>query len=181
MPRTRTYECMCLLDNREVRKGWQPLKDAVNGLFTKHGAQVLGSRRWDERRLTYPIKGQQRATYLLTYFKTDTQGLGALRRDLQFNEAVLRSIVLDCPTVPESAFEPEAAFDVNAIPSDDAPRTPPAGSEGRDREGRESRNGESRDGASRDGANREGAKVEPAEQRIEVPRPETTTEPEVQS
>ena len=27
---------MCLLDNREVRKGWQPLKDAVLGMFTTH-------------------------------------------------------------------------------------------------------------------------------------------------
>ena len=63
--KTRTYECMCLLDNREVRKGWQPLKDAVAGVFNKHGARILSARRWDERRLAYAIKGQQRGTYLL--------------------------------------------------------------------------------------------------------------------
>lgn len=114
---------MCLLDNREVRKGWQPLKDAVTGLFLKHGAQIVSSRRWDERRLAYPIRGQQRATYLLTYFQADTQQLAAIRRDLQFNEAVLRNLLLECETVPQSAYEPEAAFDVNAIPADDA-RTP---------------------------------------------------------
>ena len=33
LQRTRTYECMCLLDNREVRKGWQPLKDSVLAMF----------------------------------------------------------------------------------------------------------------------------------------------------
>ena len=65
MQRTRTYECMCLLDNREVRKGWQPLKETVVGMFKKHGAEMLSARRWDERRLAYPIRGQQRATYLL--------------------------------------------------------------------------------------------------------------------
>ena len=124
MQRTRTYECMCLLDNREVRKGWQPLKDAVIGLFTKHGAKILSGRRWDERRLAYPIHGQHRGTYLLIYFSADTQSLVAIRRDLQFNESVLRSLLVDCPEVPQMAYEPEAAFDVNAIPADDSSAAP---------------------------------------------------------
>jgi small subunit ribosomal protein S6 len=134
MPRTHTYECMCLLDNREVKSGWQPLKDSVAAVFTKHGAEMLSARRWDERRLAYPIKGQQRGTYLLTYFKADTQQLTAIRRDLQFKEEVLRSLVLVCEEVPQHAFEPEAAFDVNAIPADDAPVPLPAPVEPRDEE-----------------------------------------------
>ena len=121
MERTRTYECMCLLDNREVRKGWQPLKDAVVGLFTKHGAEIVSARRWDERRLAYAIKGQQRATYMLAYFKADTQQVAGIRRDLQFNESVLRSLVLGCEEVPQSAYEPEAVFDVSSIPVEEAP------------------------------------------------------------
>jgi ribosomal protein S6 len=112
---------MCLLDNREVRKGWQPLKESVTGLFTKHGAQILSARRWDERRLAYPIDGQQRATYLLAYLKADTQSITGIRRDLQFSDIVLRSLVLSCEEVPQSAYEPEAEFDVNAIPVDDSP------------------------------------------------------------
>jgi small subunit ribosomal protein S6 len=117
---------MCLLDNREVRKGWQPLKDAITGLFTKHGAKILSSRRWEERRLAYPINGQHRGTYLLVYFAVDTQAVAAMRRDLQFNEALLRWLLVDCAEVPQGAYEPEADFDVNAIPADDAPVEPPA-------------------------------------------------------
>ena len=116
---------MCLLDNREVRKGWQPLKDAVLAMFTKHGAKILSGRRWEERRLAYPIKGQQRGTYLLVYFSADTQALSAVRRDLQFNESLLRFLLVDCEDVPQSAYEPEAAFDINTIPADDAPPPPP--------------------------------------------------------
>lgn len=112
---------MCLLDNREVRNGWQPLKDAVVANFTKHGAKILSARRWDERRLAYTIQGQNRGTYLLVYFSADTQAVAGIRRDLQFNEAVLRSLLVDCAEVPAGAYEPEAAFDVNAIPADDAP------------------------------------------------------------
>jgi ribosomal protein S6 len=114
---------MCLLDNREVRNGWQTLKDSVLAHFTKHGAKILSGRRWDERRLAYPMKGQNRGTYLLVYFSADTQSLTAIRRDLQFREAVLRSMLLDCVEVPQDAYEPEADFDVNAIPADDAPQS----------------------------------------------------------
>ena len=87
---------MCLLDNREVRKGWQPLKDSVLAMFTKHGGKVLSGRRWDERRLAYSIRGQQRGTYLLVYFSANTQVLTAIRRDLQFNESLLRFLLVDC-------------------------------------------------------------------------------------
>jgi ribosomal protein S6 len=125
MQRTRTYECMCLLDNREVRKGWEPLKAAVTGQFTKHGAKILSSRRWEERRLAYPIKGQHRGTYLLVYFAADTNAVAHIRRDMQFNEALLRTLLLECEEVPQTAYEPEAAFDVNAIPTDDAPPAAP--------------------------------------------------------
>lgn len=112
---------MCLLDNREVRKGWESLKTAVAGIFEKHGAKILSSRRWDERRLAYPIDGQVRATYLLIYISIDTQNIPLLRRDLQFSESMLRYMITDCPDVPAGAYEPEAEFDVNAIPEDDAP------------------------------------------------------------
>jgi small subunit ribosomal protein S6 len=120
---------MCLLDNREVRKGWESLKDSVSAIFTKHNAKVLSSRRWDERRLAYPINGQIRATYLLIYMEIKTDDIPVLRRDLQFSDALLRYMITDCPDVPEGAYEPEEEFDVNEIPEDDAPEVEEAPAE----------------------------------------------------
>jgi ribosomal protein S6 len=117
---------MCVLDNREVRKGWQPLKDAVTALFTKHGAQVLSARRWDERRLAYPINLQLRGTFLLTYFKADTQQVANIRRDMQFSDSVLRSLIVSCTEVPAEAYTPEAEFDVNAVQVEDIRTAAPA-------------------------------------------------------
>jgi ribosomal protein S6 len=116
---------MCLLDNREVRKGWESLKGSVAAVFTKHNAKVLSSRRWDERRLTYPINGQIRATYLLLYMSIETDEIPVLRRDLQFSDSVLRYMITDCAELPADAHEPETEFDVNAIPEDDAPEPEP--------------------------------------------------------
>jgi len=115
----RTYEAMLLLDNREVRKGWQPLKEQVCGLFTKHGAEIKSARRWDERRLAYPINRQLRGTYLLVYFDSPTSALTGIRRDLEFAEVVLRHLTQAVAAVPETALEPEAAFDESAVRVED--------------------------------------------------------------
>ena len=58
------------------------------------------------------------------YFTTDTQMISGIRRDLQFSETVMRSLVLACEEVPQTAYEPEAAFDVNTIPTEDVPAAP---------------------------------------------------------
>ena len=166
MNRTRNYECMCLLDNTDVRKGWEPLKEAVAGLFTKHEAKVLSNRRWDERRLAYPIKGQQRATYLLLYFAADTQTLPSIRRELEFSESMLRYMITECDDIPADAYEPEAEFDVNAIPEDDAPdvEEEPAAEEGEKAEGDkaegEKAEGEKAEGEAAEGESKEEAKAE---------------------
>ena len=118
---TNTYECMVLLDNREVRKGWDPAKELVSTMFTKHGAEILSARRWDERPLAYPINRQSRGTYLLVYAKSPAESVASIRREMELSESVLRNIVLVCDEVPGDAYEPEPEFDVNAIPEDDAP------------------------------------------------------------
>ena len=142
MERTSTYECMCLLDNREVRKGWESLKDSVSAIFTKHNAKVLSSRRWDERRIAYPMKGQIRATYLLIYMEIETGNIPVLRRDLQFSDSLLRYMITDCPDVPEGAYEPEEEFDVDAIPEDDAPEVEAAPAEAAAEEGKAAEEGD---------------------------------------
>lgn len=146
---------MCVLDNREVRKGWEPVKQSVAAVFEKHGAKVLTSKRWDERRLGYPMRGQLRGTFLLTYFEADTQNLVPIRRDLQFNEAVMRFLTLQCDEVPETAYEPEAEFDVNAIPVDDAPEVEEPAAEEPAKDG-EAKDGDAKDGDAKDGEAKDG-------------------------
>lgn len=117
----KTYECMVLLDNREVKKGWQALKDTVSGMFKKHGAEILSAKRWDERRLMYQVGRCRRGTYLLVYFKNNPLQTNAIRRELELSEQVLRHMMLSCEEVPQSAYEAEAAFDEAALSVEDAP------------------------------------------------------------
>jgi small subunit ribosomal protein S6 len=122
---------MFLLDNQVVREDWKKAKSLVTDTLRKHGAKVVSARRWDERRLAYPIRRRRRATYCLTFYEMGNAGILGLRRDLELNENILRYMILAKDTVPASeielaAAEDAAGFAVPAPPPDDAPDAPVA-------------------------------------------------------
>ena len=106
----KTYEAMFLLDNREVKKGWDATREMVKSILVKHGAEVVVAKRWDERKLAYEINKQKRATYLLSYFKCDPGRIDEIKRDLTLTEPVLRHVVLHVEAIPPEAYEPEKEF-----------------------------------------------------------------------
>ncbi len=112
------YEGMFLLDNQVVRADWGRAKAAVTELLAKHGARVHTARRWDERKLTYKIKGHTRATYLLAYFDAGPGGVNEMRRDLELEERILRYLIIGAAEVPadEVTKTQEEAVDGYAVP-----------------------------------------------------------------
>ena len=123
---TRLYEAMFLLDNQVVREDWSHAKGIVTDTLTKHGAKVLSARRWDERKLAYPIRKKHRATFLLTYYEMGNENIAAMRREFELNERVLRYLVLQVEKMPDNELELAGAeqaegFEVPAPPPDDAP------------------------------------------------------------
>jgi len=127
---THTYEGMFLLDNEVVRKGWDEAKGLVTATLEKHGAQVQTARRWDERLLTYPIRGRRRATYLLTYFNAQGPEIENVRHDLDISEGVLRYLFLSVEEIPEaerglSEAEGASDFVVPEPPTEDEPEPEP--------------------------------------------------------
>jgi small subunit ribosomal protein S6 len=122
---------MFLLDNQVVREDWKKAKGIVTDALKKHGAKVVCARRWDERRLAYPIHRRRRATFCIAYYEMGNAGIGPLRRDLELNENVLRYLILAKESVPAgeldlAAAEDAAGFAVPAPPPDDAPDAPVA-------------------------------------------------------
>jgi len=120
----RIYEGMYLLDNAVVREDWGKAKSVVTDVLEKHGARVLSARRWDERRLSYPIGGKNRATFLLAYYHIPAENIPTMRRDFELNETVLRTLDLLVEAVPAeeaelAAKEAAADFKVPTPPDDD--------------------------------------------------------------
>ena len=120
------YEGMFLLDNNVVREGWASAKALVTGTLEKYGGKIHTARRWDERRLCYPIDRKNRGTYLLAYYEMPIEGIAPMRREFDLSERVLRYLELAVDEIPEgeaelSAAESAADFVVPEPPPDDAP------------------------------------------------------------
>ena len=83
---------------------------------------MLSSRRWDERRLAYPIRHRNRATFLLTFCELDPGMMADLRRDLDISETILRYLILSTESVPEKELELSAAEQATGF---EIPEPPP--------------------------------------------------------
>ncbi len=89
-----TYECMLLLDPNKVSGDVPAAAKQLHTILERHKAEVLASRQWDERRLSYPIKGHKKGLYYLTYFKVEGKNLVEIERDFALNEMILRALTL---------------------------------------------------------------------------------------
>jgi len=88
------YEGMFILDPGRYGRDPGGITQQVADLITQHGGTLLAARLWDERKLAYPIKGQKKGVYWLTYFKMPGDGLAALERQCEISEDILRKLVL---------------------------------------------------------------------------------------
>ncbi len=91
---SNVYECMFLLDTNKVSGDVQNATKQLQTLLEKNQAEVLASRPWDERRLTYSIGKHKKGLYYLTYFRTEGKNLVNLKRDCALNEMILRHLIL---------------------------------------------------------------------------------------
>lgn len=87
---TGIYECLFLFDSNHYARDPGGVAATVQSMITDLGGEILVSRLWAEQRLAYPIKGHQKGTYWLTYFRLDTLKLKELNRTCQLNESLLR-------------------------------------------------------------------------------------------
>ena len=88
------YECMFLLDTNKVAGDEAAAAQQLHTILEKHQAEILASRRWDERRLAYPVKNHKKALYYLMYFRTEGKNVVHIERDFSLNESILRLMVI---------------------------------------------------------------------------------------
>jgi len=88
------YEGMYILDSNRFGRNAEAVSGRIAEMVQKAGGEMLVSRLWEERRLAYPIKGQRKGTYWLTYFRLDSGQLSDIKRQCQLNDEILRSLFL---------------------------------------------------------------------------------------
>jgi len=90
----RLYEAMFLIDSSLAATEWDAVRGTIEHILTRHGGEIVSFKKWDERRLAYEIEGKSRGTYILVYFRGAADQIGAIERDVQLSERILRVLIL---------------------------------------------------------------------------------------
>jgi small subunit ribosomal protein S6 len=89
------YECMFLLDSTKVAGDLPAAVKQLHAVLERNQAEILASRPWEpNRKLAYPIRGQKKGDYYLTYFRTEGKNVDTIERDFKLVELVMRMLVL---------------------------------------------------------------------------------------
>jgi small subunit ribosomal protein S6 len=92
--KTKTYEAMFIVDPLVASKEWPRVNEEVEKIVKRYGGEIVSIKKWGERKLSYPVKKQLRGTYVLSYFKSPSESVAAMRNDLTLSEVVLRFMIL---------------------------------------------------------------------------------------
>ncbi|MFM7185461.1 MAG: 30S ribosomal protein S6 [Planctomycetota bacterium] len=120
------YEGMFILDPAKFARDPSAAAQQVADLITAHGGSVLAARLWDERKLAYPIKGNKKGVYWLTYFKMPGGNLVPFERQCEITDEIIRKLVLKvdariADALVQHALAGEAAPKRTAAPPSPAP------------------------------------------------------------
>jgi small subunit ribosomal protein S6 len=91
---TNVYEALFIFDANKYSRDAAGVSGQVTQILQKHGGEILANRLWEERRLAYPINGQRKGMYWLTYFRLDSKALSVVEREFRLSESILRSLTL---------------------------------------------------------------------------------------
>src|SRR5438034_794697 len=86
------YEAMFLFPPPGVVDLDGMIKNA-QGIIERHAGKVLLIKKWDERKLAYEVKKQKRGTYIVAFYEGPGASVGAIERDVNLSEDVLRVLI----------------------------------------------------------------------------------------
>jgi len=100
----RKYEAMFLLGAAATSDVDKSIT-LVRGIIERHGGKLLVLKKWDERKLTYEIKGQKRGLYIISYFTAPGPAIASIERDVNLSEEVLRVLITDAQHLNQAEME----------------------------------------------------------------------------
>ena len=101
---SRLYEAMFIVDSAKAKEDYAKIEAECLGCLTRHGAEIVKTVKWDDRRLAYEIKKIRRGAFILVHFNSDPANIGKMERQCALNENILRVLIL----VDEDGVEVEA-------------------------------------------------------------------------
>lgn len=90
-----TYEGMFLVDSKLDEEKTEAVFGQIKDAIVKNGGNIISSHVWaNKRKLCYPIKRSQEATYYLANFKLLADSVDKIRQAYRLNENILRFFII---------------------------------------------------------------------------------------
>ena len=110
------YECLLILDSNRYARDPGGVSGQIPQIVEKCGGETLASRLWNEQKLAYPINGQRKGTFWLTFFRMDSQKVVEFNRECQLSESILRNLTTKVETRLVDALVAHAKGEVKEEP-----------------------------------------------------------------
>ena len=94
----RQYELMLLLSGELPEKDFERELAEVKKLMAEHIGKITYEELWGKRNLSYKIKKQSRAYYIVFNFEADPSKITDLNMNIKIYPAVLRHFTMALPT-----------------------------------------------------------------------------------
>lgn len=112
----KVYESMFIFNANAYARNPANVGNSVKDIVESVGGELLASRMWNEQKLAYPINGQRKGVYWLSYVRLDGDMLPKFNRACKLNETILRHLVItidprlvDTLVAAANDFRPAAA------------------------------------------------------------------------
>lgn len=99
------YEGLFLISQSAMSGDIEGAKAHVQEMLDRAEAETLALHKWEERKLAYPIEGQKRGTFLISYFKSRPTQIANIERDCNLSEQVLRVMFIRADHMGETELQ----------------------------------------------------------------------------
>ncbi|MEM9409782.1 MAG: 30S ribosomal protein S6 [Planctomycetota bacterium] len=90
----KVYESMFIFNANAYARNPAGAGNNIREIVESVGGELLASRMWNEQKLAYPINGQRKGVYWLSYVKMDADVLPKFNRACKLNDIIIRHLVI---------------------------------------------------------------------------------------
>lgn len=99
------YEALFLISQSAMSGDIAGATAHVQDMLDRAEAETLHLAKWEERKLAYPIEGQKRGTFLISYFKARPTQIANIERDCNLSEQVMRVMFIRADHMGETELQ----------------------------------------------------------------------------
>ena len=117
----KNYELLYIVANQYTEDELKTIKEKVNSILKKYGAELGYSEFLGKKRLAYPINKVNHGYYLVVEFElADPTSIKSLANDLKLDKEVLRAQIIAKPKITQKEIERQARQRARAAQEDKA-------------------------------------------------------------